>query len=322
MRLLQASNLMELIQTVFDCFEHNSRKPLNVETKGQSKRAKPDLLDMGRRLYGIIRLLEQMYDPIMNASSHVADLLGRTFFMPFALTTLSILARTRVLVLECLDELLTIFNHFSKWASTNKGLHDPNLPISVSCKWDGRRISLAVTSANHQQAVHAGDLHNYLENENGHKYTIFDASALGLGPLGDNDVQLVETNSESMVEKMESTELLLKEQVAYDDTGLINNSTNVIDTNSETEKQMPFLSQDQSPPKQAAPLLMNELLSEANPKASDETVSMAKSVAYFSVSSMSDVKLKKITDYAPSPPKRQKKDSLFDMLLGLGDELS
>ncbi|KAI5063328.1 hypothetical protein GOP47_0021875 [Adiantum capillus-veneris] len=296
LRLLQLVKLTELIQNILQCIENNSRNLSLQEGGQQSKETKLEVVDMRRRLYGVAKLLDQMYDPILNASLQVAGLLGQTFFMPFALTALSMLARLRVFILQCLQDVLTIFNTFSEWAS-KKELIDHNfqaLPISVTCKWDGERLFLAATSTHHQHdSVNKG----FVEDQHGHKYTVFKSPV-----LGDTGAEDDGAPNEGVIEIMQSPGLTATVKEA--------DSIGRYTTNN---PQTPIL-EDSLPPNQGANVLPSLPPRENNAKA-DHFMSVPK-VAYVSVLPTTNVEVEK----EETPPlKKQKTDSLFDMLLGLGD---
>lgn len=320
LRLLQLVNLKELVQNVLQCLEKNPRKPSLQEGRQQFKGTKCEVLNMRRHLYGVMRLLEQMHDPLLKASSQVADLLGRTFFMPFALTALSLLARIRVLVLQCVHDLMMIFNRFSEWA-LNKALFDQNfhaLPISVSCKWDGLKLFLSDTST-HPQHEKCRENEGYVEDNHGRKYIIDESMVLGT--LYDSGVKesmqtrgsIYTAYERPLIEARLPTQYV--EKADYKSTEPFNNSAKDIDEKEETNNQQTPTIQDQVPSKEGPPGLPSQSL---KPKARDDFLHATK-VAYVSVPSTFDSKAEKRDEETP-PLKKQKKDSLFDMLLGLGDE--
>ncbi|MCO5561477.1 hypothetical protein L7F22_015098 [Adiantum nelumboides] len=350
LRLLQSAKLTELIQNVLKYIANNSRKPLLEEGRQQSKERQSEVFDLRRRLYGVVRLLDQqMYDPILNASLQVAGLLGRTFFMPFALTALSMLARIQILVLQCLHDVSMIYDNFSEWAS-KKELIDPylqTLPFSVMCNWDGKKLSLA--------AQHDSVNQGFVEDQHGRKYTVLESPVLGVtvadidGASNDSDketrplLELTPAVNETHVIVSDVAMLAVeKSNIATPGTARSDNANNPQMSMPEdlllSNQDISFLpsqplcknrSDNANNPQMLMPedlLLSNQDISflptqplcKNNWKAEDHCVSVPKKVAYVSVLSTPNAKAENKEETLPL--KKQKKDSLFDMLLGLEDD--
>ncbi|KAJ7219694.1 hypothetical protein O6H91_Y468800 [Diphasiastrum complanatum] len=94
------------------------------------------------RLLGIARLLQQMQDPILKASSQIAALLGQSFFMPFALTVLAILARLRILLLQALHDVILIYNLLSHGCNSKMPTLEPESNSSARLNSKKRVISV------------------------------------------------------------------------------------------------------------------------------------------------------------------------------------
>eukprot|EP00250_Pteridium_aquilinum_P004906 c15085_g1_i1 orf=107-1216(+) len=305
LRLVQAAHLTELIQNVAQCFGNTSIEPFQ-KGRWRSKNRSSEVEGFRGHLYGVARLLEQMCDPILHASSKVAGLLGQTFFMPFALTTLSILARVRVLVLQCLQDFVQMFNLFSAWA-LEKGHFDHNfheLPASLESKWDGTKILLAATFTPHQRE-------SQMENEvlvedcNGRKYTIF-----GSLVSGDDVSEHTQIESEGTEESTPSTVSLT---FKFNDRDVVRSSL----LTQSVEKSDACNSMKQ--PDVLAHEIDRKDKSEDHSTCTDVIPVSKKRVAYVSVLATSSSEAEKRKEVNP-PLKMPKKDTLFDMLLGLGDQ--
>ncbi|MCO5580957.1 hypothetical protein L7F22_034831 [Adiantum nelumboides] len=321
LRLLQSAKLTELIQNVLKYIANNSRKPLLEEGRQQSKERQSEVFDLRRCLYGVVRLLDQqMYDPILNASLQVAGLLGRTFFMPFALIALSMLARIQVLVLQCLHDVSMIYDSFSEWAS-KKELIDPylqTLPVSVMCNWDGKKLSLAAPAIHDQHdSVNQG----FVEDQHGRKYTLLESPVLGVtaadidGASNDNDKEtrpLLE-----LTPAVNETHFIVSHvpMLAVEKSNVATPGTGRSDNANPPQMSMP---EDLLLSNQGISFLPSRPLCKNNLKAEDHCVSVPKKVAYVSVLSTPHAKAENKEETLPL--KKQKKDSLFDMLLGLGDD--
>jgi len=86
----------------------------------------------------------------------ISTLLGQSFFMPFALTMLALLARLRVLLQQTLHDVVCVFNIFSSVSEDGQSfkLKDENLKVfrdycpshepslSLECHWDGVKFCL------------------------------------------------------------------------------------------------------------------------------------------------------------------------------------
>lgn len=298
LRLLQSAHLADLIQNIAQCFGNTARELSVQKGRWQSKNTGSEVQDLKRRLYGVARLMEQMSDPILHASSQVAGLLGQTFFMPFALTTFSILARLRVLVLQCLHDIVDTFNLFSAWA-LEKGHFDHKChdsPASLECKWDGTKLSLVATFTNHQRDI-CLENEGFVEDCNGRKYCV-------IGSLVSGDTALEHGGAEEI---MPSADLISK----------VNN-----DNELRSNLMTPSIGKTEVCNSMEQP---DVLIQEINEKdkarnrstCTDSIPAAKKKVAYVSVHSTFG--LEKREEMHP-PTKKQKKDTLFDMLLGLGDE--
>eukprot|EP00249_Psilotum_nudum_P014409 c24807_g1_i1 orf=92-1498(+) len=150
LRLLQSARLSEVIES-----------PL-LQLPSNKPKASEDVTCLRKRLLGIARLLDQMMEPILYASSQIAALLSRTFFMPFALTTIASLARFRVLLQQLLYDVVHIFNELSLYQNEEmlrlqqlcqtsefnakeigtKSEKCEELPCFLECQWDAIKSSL------------------------------------------------------------------------------------------------------------------------------------------------------------------------------------
>jgi len=86
----------------------------------------------------------------------ISTLLGQSFFMPFALTMLALLARLRVLLQQTLHDVVCVFNIFSSVSEDGQSfkLKDEGLKVfrdycpshelslSLECHWDGVKFCL------------------------------------------------------------------------------------------------------------------------------------------------------------------------------------
>ncbi|KAE9594059.1 hypothetical protein Lalb_Chr18g0049751 [Lupinus albus] len=111
LKLLQLANVEELVTSCV------------LVLKGDKPKQKVHLLeslkwrkcDNGKhnfmeRLLGVARLLAEMVEPILKAATEISVLFARTFFMPFSVILMALLARLRVLVQQILLDVVTFFN--------------------------------------------------------------------------------------------------------------------------------------------------------------------------------------------------------------------
>ncbi|CAK9866801.1 unnamed protein product [Sphagnum jensenii] len=164
-QLLQLLGLPELIETFIQFVTPEKQATATAKTGSLFPRSwgteakQQDRISVQRRLLGTARLLQQMAEPILDASSQITGLLSQSFFMPFALTMLALLARFRVLVLQVLYEVIAAFNLVAassqcrQESGSMKGMipggeeghiskETSFLPLWLECQWDGVKLLL------------------------------------------------------------------------------------------------------------------------------------------------------------------------------------
>ncbi|KAE8654243.1 hypothetical protein F3Y22_tig00117056pilonHSYRG01209 [Hibiscus syriacus] len=111
LRLLKSVNLEELLTSCFLVITV-MRPRQKVQLLESLKRRKYDVgkPNFMERLLGAARLLSQIVEPMLRATTQVSTLVARSFFMGFSLTVLSLLARLRVLVQQILLDIVPVFN--------------------------------------------------------------------------------------------------------------------------------------------------------------------------------------------------------------------
>ncbi|XP_019419667.1 PREDICTED: uncharacterized protein LOC109330097 isoform X2 [Lupinus angustifolius] len=111
LKLLQSANIEELVTSCFLVLK-GDRPKQKVHLLESLKRRKCDngKHNFMERLLGVARLLAEMVEPILKAATEMSVLFARTFFMPFSVILMALLARLRVLVQQILLDVITLFN--------------------------------------------------------------------------------------------------------------------------------------------------------------------------------------------------------------------
>ncbi|CAM6100336.1 unnamed protein product [Calypogeia fissa] len=160
-RDMQMFSKLELDETVESLGKFfSAKRPDSLSSKAVTQSKFKDAIDERkalRTLLSVARLLNQSDGPIMAGSAQLAGLLGQSFFMPFALTMFSCLARFRVLLIQVLYEVVAAFNLLSTiWQQKQKSLiysvqrksvsssvqGQTHLPAVLECHWDGTKLSV------------------------------------------------------------------------------------------------------------------------------------------------------------------------------------
>jgi hypothetical protein len=145
--LLHSFGLKDVFEALPHCVAFSKQKALPPKallgSLGQGAKSKEELiLTVQRRLLGATRLLQLMSDPILSASSVMEGLLSQSFFMPFSLTVLAMLARFRVLLMQALYEMISAFNLVSAFMQKMGIAPVPaDVPLFVECSWDGAKLA-------------------------------------------------------------------------------------------------------------------------------------------------------------------------------------
>lgn len=156
LRLFETADLKSILNKCFQIIGINNPAQTVNPLGSLKSRKKSAVGEDLNRLLGVARLLAQMTEPIIEAGLLISTLLGQTFFMPFALTMLALLARLRVLLQQMLHDVVCVFNIFSSISQDNQYLkhvdeglkvfrdhypsHKPSL--SLECDWDGVKFCL------------------------------------------------------------------------------------------------------------------------------------------------------------------------------------
>lgn len=144
--LLQSFGLKDVVETLSHCVSFSKQKALPSKallgSLGQGLQSKDHLIStVQRRLLGAARLLQLMADPILNAGLAIQGLLSQSFFMPFALTVMALLARFRVLLIQALYELIAALNLVSAFMQKMEiPSVQPDVPLFLECRWDGVKL--------------------------------------------------------------------------------------------------------------------------------------------------------------------------------------
>lgn len=156
LRLFETADLKNILNKCFQIIGINNPAQ-TVNPLGSLKSRKRTAVGEDlKRLLGVARLLAQMTEPIIEAGLLISTLLGQTFFMPFALAMLALLARLRVLLQQTLHDVVCVFNIVSSISQDDQYLklideglkvfrdhypsHKP--PLSLECHWDGVKFCL------------------------------------------------------------------------------------------------------------------------------------------------------------------------------------
>ncbi|CAM8978726.1 unnamed protein product [Rhodiola kirilowii] len=114
LRLLQSFRLEEILTLCFYMIDEKKPKQkvfaLEILKKSMLNNGKLNYME---RLLGAARLLSQMAEPMLKASSKISIVLAQSFFMSFSVTVLAIIARLRVLVQQILLDVVSVFNTVS-----------------------------------------------------------------------------------------------------------------------------------------------------------------------------------------------------------------
>lgn len=352
LRLLKSAQLNDLVQRSVNLLTCKEDALGNAFRSKKVSKVSTSVKALRRRLFGIARLVEQMSGPLLNASSQVAGLLGQTFFMPFALTTISLLARFRVLLQQVLHDTVLIFNmlstsHFQKQASSSSLFREPSrfnlkekeadsckkIPDYLDCKWDGMKLFLSSEFHVQQETETQEDVMRwFVEDRKSRKYDVFDI----LQPAGQSHLGIADEDNGNGTKSGEiSAEVLKLADVAKSKGD--GQMASVLDGTTEIEVMIPIKHADLmtnenrdicSNDEQAShdlhnidPIQGQKLKGTLNDHdafaGSNASISGSKrKVAYISVAKM-DNDIKKPRAENPDPEK-PKKDALFDLLVGLG----
>lgn len=313
LRLLKSARLTELVQNSMQCLRSTSNESSLSSGMIQSKKtssAVTKVQDLRRRLYGIARLLEQMPEPIICASLKVAGLLGQTFFMPFALTTFSALARLRVLVQQALHDFVLVFNMLSacpldKLEKDDNHFHE--IPDFLDCKWDGMKFFLASMFTHQQQERTEKDyIQWFVEDLKDRKYDVL--GSLMSDVEGDTAADSTGLPSKVFGESIQSAGFTNK--IKEKDLLGLNSMASIGErTDASGNVHQPDVSIQEEERKGT---------SEDHCTGSMASISgLKKKVAYVSVLTTTGPETERLKEQNPHPQK-QKKDALFDMLLGMG----
>jgi hypothetical protein len=152
-RNLQQLSGAGLDETVEGCRKFFSPKQLSANSS--KFRYAVDEVKSMRTLLSVARLLNHSDGPILAGSAQLAGLLGQSFFMPFALTMFSCLARFRVLLIQILYEVVISYNLLSTVSqrslkslvdsadkNASPSLMGQNLPVELECQWDGVKLCM------------------------------------------------------------------------------------------------------------------------------------------------------------------------------------
>ncbi|KAL3819283.1 hypothetical protein ACJIZ3_005188 [Penstemon smallii] len=114
LKLLKSAKLEEILDASFVVINSNrpKQKLQNLESL-KKRRCDSDKYNFLERLLGVARLLSQMVEAMLKAATEISTLLAQSFFMKFALTTLAVLARIRVLVQQILVDIVQVYNTVS-----------------------------------------------------------------------------------------------------------------------------------------------------------------------------------------------------------------
>lgn len=156
LRLFETANLKHILNKYFQIIGRDNPVETMIRLESLKNRKKYGIGEDQKQLLGVARLLAQMSEPIIEASLQISTLLGQSFFMPFALTMLALLARLRVLLQQMLLDVVCIFDIFSSICQDKHFLkmkdegcrvfkecylsHKPAL--SLECHWDGVKFLL------------------------------------------------------------------------------------------------------------------------------------------------------------------------------------
>lgn len=156
LRLFETADLKNILNKYFQIIGRNNPAQTINPLESLKNRKTAAIGEDQKRLLGVARLLAQMTEPIIEAGLQISTLLGQSFFMPFALTMLALLARLRVLLQQTLHDVVCVFNIFSSVSEDgqsfklkDEGLkvfrdycpsHEPSL--SLECHWDGVKFCL------------------------------------------------------------------------------------------------------------------------------------------------------------------------------------
>ncbi|XP_057851344.2 uncharacterized protein LOC131061591 isoform X2 [Cryptomeria japonica] len=127
LKLFHLANLKIILKKHFPIIRGNTpTQAISLLESLKAGKKATEGVDFQKGLLGVARLLAQMTEPIIEAGLRISTLLGQSFFMPFALTMLSCLARLRVLVQQV----------FRDYFPPNKQL------VTLECQWDEVKFCL------------------------------------------------------------------------------------------------------------------------------------------------------------------------------------
>ncbi|CAN6460116.1 unnamed protein product [Victoria cruziana] len=159
--LLNSAGLEEILKFAFQVIHGKNPKQIIYILERlkweSSRKRKHTFVD---RLLGVARLLSQMVEALIKSAVEVSSLLAMNFFAAFALTTLSLLGRLRVLLQQILLDVASAFNMVSTLAKkeqsfqlTLEGVKDfryfyttSNEFLALQYVWENGRFCLHETS--------------------------------------------------------------------------------------------------------------------------------------------------------------------------------
>ncbi|KAF3453500.1 hypothetical protein FNV43_RR03940 [Rhamnella rubrinervis] len=173
LRLLQSSKLEDTLNSCFQVI--TGKKPKQKAHLLESlkrKKCEGEKHNFMERLLGAARLLSQMVEPMLKASTEISTLLAQSFFMGFSLTILALLARLRVLVQQILLDVVSVFNMVSSLTQkkqsvkiTQEGLEvfreffpTKDEFVTLECAWESDKFVLLEIKHKSEISSHDGDL--------------------------------------------------------------------------------------------------------------------------------------------------------------------
>ncbi|KAG6549550.1 hypothetical protein Mapa_008931 [Marchantia paleacea] len=104
-------------------------------------------------LLSAVRILSQIDEPILAASTPILGLLSQSFFMNLGLTIFAAIARLRILAVQLRFELATVYNLLSVFSNEEQKLYPKDqsrlvpvdacprrLPLHLECHWEGGQL--------------------------------------------------------------------------------------------------------------------------------------------------------------------------------------
>ncbi|XP_057851343.2 uncharacterized protein LOC131061591 isoform X1 [Cryptomeria japonica] len=157
LKLFHLANLKIILKKHFPIIRGNTpTQAISLLESLKAGKKATEGVDFQKGLLGVARLLAQMTEPIIEAGLRISTLLGQSFFMPFALTMLSCLARLRVLVQQILLDVVWVFNMSASMSQAQQSSRltkegpavfrdyfPPNKQlVTLECQWDEVKFCL------------------------------------------------------------------------------------------------------------------------------------------------------------------------------------